>query len=200
MGPFLGGETGTGKEVLAHALHKMSQRTDKPFVAVNCAAIPESLIESELFGYQPGAFPGGRSRGMKGQIQRADGGTLFLDEIGDMPLPSQNRLLRVLAEREVLPLGAKRPVPVDFHVIAASHCDLRHQIAAGTFREDLYYRLCGATLVLPPLRERRDLAFLIERILDREARALEGCAELTDEALPRWTRVEAADWRKPLIH
>ena len=177
------GETGTGKEVLAHALHDLSLRASKPFVAVNCAAIPETLIESELFGYAPGTFTGARSKGMKGLIQRADGGTLFLDEIGDMPLPLQTRLLRVLAEREVLPLGAERPIPVALNVVAASHRDLRRQIAAGTFREDLYYRLCGATLALPALRERSDKAFLIERILDHEAHAIDGHAEIDPAAL-----------------
>ena len=169
---FLQGETGTGKEVLARALHDASRRADSPFVAVNCAAIPESLIESELFGYAPGTFTGARSKGMKGLIQRSDGGTLFLDEIGDMPLPLQTRLLRVLAEREVLPLGADEPVRVDLNVVAASHRDLRRQIVAGTFREDLYYRLCGATLALPALRERGDKTFLIERILEMEAEAM----------------------------
>src|SRR5690606_24993375 len=142
----------TGKEVLARALHDSSQRAALPFVAVNCAAIPESLIESELFGYMPGTFTGARNKGMKGLIQNSDGGTLFLDEIGDMPLVLQTRLLRVLSEREILPLGAEKPIRVDLHVIAASHRDLRRQIGIGTFREDLYYRLCGATLALPPLR------------------------------------------------
>ena len=177
------GETGTGKEVLARALHDSSRRADRPFVALNCAAIPESLIESELFGYAPGTFTGARSKGMKGLIQRSDGGTLFLDEIGDMPLGMQTRLLRVLAEREVLPLGADRPVRVNLHVVAASHRDLRRQIAAGTFREDLYYRLCGATLALPALRERADKHFLIERILVGEAAEIGGCAAIDPHAL-----------------
>jgi transcriptional regulator of acetoin/glycerol metabolism len=175
---LLHGETGTGKEVLAKALHESSSRATKPFVAVNCAAIPESLIESELFGYTPGSFTGGRSKGMRGLIQQADGGTLFLDEIGDMPLHLQTRLLRVLAEREVLPLGAEKPIPVNLTVIAASHRDLRKLIAEGRFREDLYYRLCGAILFLPPLRERRDRDYLIERLL-----AAEG-AELGTDAQP----------------
>ncbi|WP_213603368.1 sigma-54-dependent Fis family transcriptional regulator [Pseudoxanthomonas japonensis] len=180
---FLQGETGTGKEVLARALHDASRRAERPFVAVNCAAIPESLIESELFGYAPGTFTGARSKGMKGLIQRSDGGTLFLDEIGDMPLPLQTRLLRVLAEREVLPLGADEPVRVDLNVVAASHRDLRRQIVAGTFREDLYYRLCGATLALPALRERGDKAFLIERILAMEAQAMGVRAEIEPRAV-----------------
>ena len=180
---FLQGETGTGKEVLARALHDLSRRARQPFLAVNCAAIPEALIESELFGYTPGTFTGARSKGMKGLIQRADGGTLFLDEIGDMPLALQTRLLRVLAEREILPLGAERPIPVDLKVVAASHRDLRRQIAVGTFREDLYYRLCGATLALPPLRERADKACLIDNIVRSEAATIGGRAEITAEAM-----------------
>jgi len=188
---FLQGETGTGKEVLARALHDASRRADRPFVAVNCAAIPESLIESELFGYAPGTFTGARSKGMKGLIQRSDGGTLFLDEIGDMPLPLQTRLLRVLAEREVLPLGADEPVRVDLNVVAASHRDLRRQIVAGTFREDLYYRLCGATLALPALRERGDRTFLIERILEMEAEAMGVRAAIDPDAVAALLR---HDW------
>ncbi|SMF10004.1 sigma-54-dependent Fis family transcriptional regulator [Pseudogulbenkiania subflava] len=163
------GETGTGKEVFAKALHESSERAARPFIAVNCAAIPDSLIESELFGYAPGTFTGARNKGMKGLIQQSDRGTLFLDEIGDMPLHLQTRLLRVLSEREVLPLGADKPVRVELTVIAASHRDLRKLIAGGQFREDLYYRLCGATLFLPPLRERQDKRYLIERLFAEEA-------------------------------
>ncbi|MFN4064451.1 GAF domain-containing protein [Azoarcus communis] len=176
------GETGTGKEVLAKALHESSSRSSKPFVAVNCAAIPESLIESELFGYTAGTFTGGRSKGMRGLIQQSDGGTLFLDEIGDMPLHLQTRLLRVLAEREVLPLGAEKPVPVRLTVVAASHRDLRKLIAEGRFREDLYYRLCGAILYLPPLRERLDRDYLIERLLAAESAELDSRARLDQAA------------------
>ncbi|WP_028006468.1 sigma-54-dependent Fis family transcriptional regulator [Solimonas flava] len=177
------GETGTGKEVLAKALHEASPRAAKPFVAVNCAAIPESLIESELFGYKPGTFTGARSRGMVGLIQRADGGTLFLDEIGDMPLALQTRLLRVLSEGEVLPLGADKPVPLQLVVFAASHRDLQARIAAGEFREDLYYRLSGAVLPLPPLRERQDRAYLIRALLRDEAERLDASAAITPAAL-----------------
>ena len=177
------GETGTGKEVFAKALHESSTRTKKPFVAVNCAAFPESLIESELFGYAAGAFTGARSKGMKGLIAQSDGGTLFLDEIGDMPLPLQTRLLRVLSEREVLPLGGEKPIPVDLTVVAASHRDLRKQIAAGTFREDLYYRLCGATLFIPPLRERTDKEFIIRKVMEEEAANLQTDADIDDDAL-----------------
>ncbi|NML16557.1 sigma-54-dependent Fis family transcriptional regulator [Azohydromonas caseinilytica] len=178
------GETGAGKEVLAKALHEHSRRASKPFVAVNCASIPESLIESELFGYTPGTFTGGRSKGMKGLIAQSDGGTLFLDEIGDMPLHLQTRLLRVLSESEVLPLGADKPVPVTLNVIAATHRDLREAIERGAFREDLYYRLCGAALRLPPLRERRDLGYLVRTLFQEEARRLDlQAAGLTSEAL-----------------
>jgi len=134
---------------------------------VNCAAIPESLIESELFGYSAGAFTGGRAKGAKGLIQQADGGTLFLDEIGDMPLALQTRLLRVLADQQVTPLGADRPVAVDCRVIAATHQNLPQLIESGRFRQDLYYRLNGATLMLPPLRERADLEFLIRTLLNQ---------------------------------
>ncbi|UVL43125.1 sigma-54-dependent Fis family transcriptional regulator [Pseudomonas sp. B21-040] len=161
---LLNGETGTGKERLARALHDSSNRHKAPFVAINCAAMPESLIESELFGYQPGSFTGARSKGMRGLIQQADGGTLFLDEIGDMPLHLQTRLLRVLAEQEVMPLGSEKPIKVNIRVIAASHRDLRQLIERGEFREDLYYRLNGAILRLPALRERADKSYLIERI------------------------------------
>ncbi|MDT4826974.1 Acetoin catabolism regulatory protein [compost metagenome] len=161
---LLNGETGTGKERLARALHDSGNRRKAAFVAINCAAMPESLIESELFGYQPGTFTGARSKGMRGLIQQADGGTLFLDEIGDMPLHLQTRLLRVLAEQEVMPLGGEKPIKVNVRVVAASHRDLRQMIEAGQFREDLFYRLNGAILRLPSLRERADKGYLIERI------------------------------------
>lgn len=162
---ILTGETGTGKEYLARALHDASQRRRQPFVAVNCAAIPEALIESELFGHLPGSFSGAGPRGKRGLIQESDGGTLFLDEIGDMPLALQARLLRVLAEREVLPVGATRPIAVNLHVVAATHCDLVKAVKAGRFRDDLYYRLNGAHFHLPALRDRADLSPLIDRFL-----------------------------------
>ena len=165
IGLLLTGETGTGKEFFAKALHASSERHNRPFVAVNCAAIPEALAESELFGYLPGSFSGAGSRAKRGLVQEADGGTLFLDEIGDMTLALQARLLRVLAEREVLPVGATRPIPVNLRVIAATHCDLEALVREGRFRSDLYYRLNGAHLKLPPLRERTDLGWLIERML-----------------------------------
>ncbi|CAM3512090.1 sigma-54-dependent Fis family transcriptional regulator [Polaromonas hydrogenivorans] len=165
IGLLLTGETGSGKEFFAKALHASGERRGRPFVAVNCAAIPEALAESELFGYLPGSFSGAGSRAKRGLVQEADGGTLFLDEIGDMTLALQARLLRVLAEREVLPVGATRPVPVNIRVIAATHCDLEALVREGRFRADLYYRLNGAHLVLPPLRERTDLGWLIARML-----------------------------------
>ena len=179
---LLHGETGTGKELVARALHDSSQRAKKAFVAVNCASIPESLIESELFGYEAGSFTGGRNKGARGLILQADGGTLFLDEIGDMPLFLQTRLLRVLSEGEVMPLGAQMPLPVNLTVVAASHRDLRRLIAEGLFREDLYYRLCGATLHLPPLRLRADKAFVIGRVLQQEGQQIGLQAEISDAA------------------
>lgn len=162
------GPTGSGKEAFAHAIHMVSRRADQPFVAVNCAAIPESLIESELFGYKPGAFTGARKEGLKGKILQSSGGTLFLDEIGDMPLTLQTRLLRVLEEQEVMPLGSESPIKVDLHVIAASHQNLRDLIARGAFREDLYYRLNGITLELPALADRADRESVIHRVLGAE--------------------------------
>jgi sigma-54 dependent transcriptional regulator, acetoin dehydrogenase operon transcriptional activator AcoR len=162
------GPTGSGKEAFAHAMHLVSKRAERPFVAVNCAAIPETLIESELFGYKPGAFTGARREGMRGKILQSAGGTLFLDEIGDMPLTLQTRLLRVLEEQEIVPLGSESAIKVDLHVIAASHRNLREMIANGTFREDLYYRLNGITLELPALRDRADKERVIHHALAAE--------------------------------
>ncbi len=162
------GPTGSGKEAFAHAMHLASHRAERPFVAVNCAAIPETLIESELFGYKAGAFTGARKDGMRGKILQSSGGTLFLDEIGDMPLMLQTRLLRVLEEQEIVPLGSETPIKVDLHVLAASHRNLREMIARGTFRDDLYYRLNGITLELPALRERADKERVIRNALAAE--------------------------------
>ena len=162
------GPTGAGKEVFARALHAASDRAAQQFVAINCAAIPETLIESELFGYRSGAFTGARKEGMKGRILQSSGGTLFLDEIGDMPLPLQTRLLRVLEEQEVVPLGTETPLKVDLRVICASHQNLRAMIARGEFREDLSYRLNGITLELPPLAQRTDKERLIREFLAAE--------------------------------
>lgn len=164
------GETGSGKEYFAKAVHQSSERRDGPFIAVNCAAIPDTLIESELFGYAPGSFSGASTKGRKGLIQEADGGTLFLDEIGDMPKAMQTRLLRVLSEKEVVPVGAQRPVPVNVRVIAATHCHLESRVREGLFRDDLFYRLNGAHFTLPPVRERQDLGWLIDRAISQQSR------------------------------
>ncbi|AHC38068.1 MULTISPECIES: sigma-54-dependent Fis family transcriptional regulator [unclassified Pseudomonas] len=165
---LINGETGSGKEAFAKAVHHASQRADKAFVALNCAAIPESLIESELFGYRGGSFTGARKDGMQGKLQQADGGTLFLDEIGDMPLALQTRLLRVLEDRMVVPLGGE-PQAIDVRIISATHRDLLGRVADGSFREDLYYRLNGLEVGLPPLRERSDKSQLLDFLLAEEA-------------------------------
>ncbi|MFM0690071.1 sigma-54-dependent Fis family transcriptional regulator [Paraburkholderia strydomiana] len=175
------GKTGTGKEWLARAIHHDSPRRAAPFVALNCASLPDTLIEAELFGYEDGAFTGAKKRGSVGKIAQADGGTLFLDEIGDMPLAQQVRLMRVLQERTVLPLGGTRAIPVDLRIVCATHRNLRAMIAEGTFREDLYYRINGLVVTLPALRERTDLAALVERMLELQPEA---------DGLPR--RVSAA--------
>ena len=159
------GETGTGKDLLAQAMHNDSARARQPFVAVNCASIPESLIEAELFGYEEGAFTGARRKGAVGRILQAHGGTLFLDEIGDMPHHLQARLLRVLQERKVSPLGSGKEVSVDVNIISATHKNLKELIADGRFREDLYYRLNGLVVRLPALRERTDLQAVVQRVL-----------------------------------
>ncbi|HJW03862.1 MAG TPA: sigma-54-dependent Fis family transcriptional regulator [Azospira sp.] len=162
------GESGAGKEMFAKAFHNSGPRGNAPFVALNCAAIPETLIESELFGYQGGAFTGARKEGAVGKIQQAHGGTLFLDEIGDMPLHLQARLLRVLQERNVTPLGSSKSIPVDISLICATHRKLKEEVARGAFREDLYYRLNGLSVVLPPLRERTDLRQLVQQLVAAE--------------------------------
>ena len=166
---LLTGETGVGKDIFTKAIHDASARASQPFVAVNCAAIPENLIESDLFGYKYGAFTGARQEGRRGKILQANGGTLFLDEIGDMPLTLQTRLLRVLEDQQVLPLGSDTPVPVDLHLVSATHRNLRERVASGEFREDLYYRLNGLELRLPALRERSDRSLLIRQLLAAES-------------------------------
>ena len=158
------GESGAGKEIFAKAFHNSGPRRERPFVALNCASIPETLIESELFGYQGGAFTGARKEGAPGKIQQANGGTLFLDEIGDMPLNLQARLLRVLQERCVTPLGSTKTIQVDIALVCATHRKLREEVARGSFREDLYYRLNGMSVTLPPLRERSDIRALVSRL------------------------------------
>jgi transcriptional regulator of acetoin/glycerol metabolism len=163
------GESGAGKEMFAKAFHNSGPRRSGPFVALNCAAIPETLIESELFGYQGGAFTGARKEGAPGKIQQAHGGTLFLDEIGDMPLNLQARLLRVLQERSITPLGSCRAVQVDISLVCATHRKLREEVARGGFREDLYYRLNGLCVTLPALRERHDLRELAMTLVRHEA-------------------------------
>jgi transcriptional regulator of acetoin/glycerol metabolism len=166
---FLKGETGTGKEAFAAALHRASTRANQPFVAINCAAIPESLIESELFGYRGGSFTGARKDGMIGKLEQAHGGILFLDEIADMPLALQTRLLRVLEERQVVPLGGATAKPLDVRLISASHQDLQACVADKRFREDLFYRVAGFAVELPALRDRSDKGSLLDLLLREEA-------------------------------
>ena len=185
------GESGSGKELVARALHDFGKRRDRAFVAVNMAAIPRELIESELFGHERGAFTGAAARAA-GRFEQADGGTLFLDEIGDMPLEAQTRLLRVLQEGEYTTVGGRRPIRADVRIVAATHRDLTESIARGLFREDLYYRLCVVPLRLPPLRERLDdMPLLARHFLDR-ARA-EGLPARTIDA-GGIERLKAHDW------
>ena len=164
------GESGVGKDLFARALHASGPRQNGPFVAINCGAIPENLIEAELFGYIAGAFTSARKEGSLGRLREAHGGTLFLDEIGDMPLAMQTRLLRVLQERSVTPVGAGKAVPVDFALICATHSPLRLAAGEGRFRQDLYYRINGLTLQLPALRERTDFLEITDRLLAEMAR------------------------------
>ncbi|NWC70845.1 sigma-54-dependent Fis family transcriptional regulator [Pseudomonas sp. P7758] len=176
------GETGVGKEVFVKALHKASSRSQQAFIAVNCAAIPAELVESELFGYEKGAFTGANQKGSIGLIRKADKGTLFLDEIGDMPLPTQARLLRVLQERCVQPVGSSELYPVDLRIISATNRSLREQVQLGRFREDLYYRIGGLTLELPPLRERTDKQALFKQLWQQHREPTQW-AGLTNEVL-----------------
>ncbi|WP_019339169.1 sigma-54-dependent Fis family transcriptional regulator [Stutzerimonas stutzeri] len=164
---LVSGETGVGKEVLVKALHAASSRSSAPLIAVNCAAIPSELIESELFGYEKGAFTGAHHKGSLGLIRKADGGVLFLDEIGDMPLSLQARLLRVLQERSVQPLGGGEPYRVDFRLICATNRSLRQEVECGRFRQDLFYRVNGLSIELPPLRARFDKQALFQRVWEQ---------------------------------
>ncbi|MFK0570441.1 sigma 54-interacting transcriptional regulator [Endozoicomonas sp.] len=167
------GESGSGKEVVARMIHESGNRADQPFVAINCAAIPEQLLESELFGYARGAFTGASSQGREGLVKKADGGTLFLDEIGDMPLHLQAKLLRVLDRREITPVGASSVIPVDIRVISATHQDVENLVSTKKFREDLFYRLNVIPLELPPLRDRAgDVVLLVDYFLEKHALAL----------------------------
>lgn len=177
------GETGVGKDTFARTLHSESQRSDKPYVAVNCAAIPESLLASELFGYAPGTFTGGLKGGRTGKIVESNGGTLFLDEIGDMPLELQAHLLRVLEERKVTPLGSSCAVPVDARIICATHRDLPALVERGAFRKDLYFRIKGVQIVLPPLRERSDIIDVAYRIIRDEVGPDAAGIEFSEDAI-----------------
>jgi DNA-binding NtrC family response regulator len=176
------GETGTGKELVARAIHQLSSRREKPFVAVDCGAIPDTLIESELFGYEKGAFTGAHQR-KEGQFQLAGGGTLFLDEIVNLPLPTQAKLLRALQERKVQPLGSKRPVHVVARIIAASNVPLEREARAGRFRQDVYYRLNEFAITLPPLRERDDILHLANEFLPEAGMELgRPCRKISEAA------------------
>jgi transcriptional regulator of acetoin/glycerol metabolism len=183
------GESGVGKELFARAFHNSGPRCDGPFVALNCAAIPENLIESELFGYSGGAFTGARREGAVGKIQQAHGGTLFLDEIGDMPLGMQARLLRVLQERSITPVGGSAQVAVDLSLVCATHRILRERVREGRFREDLYYRVNGLTVTLPALRERSDIRCIVLALLAAELGG-EGAREvgISDEVMAFFER------------
>jgi transcriptional regulator with PAS, ATPase and Fis domain len=188
------GETGTGKELLAHAIHAASARAAGPFISVNIAAVPDTLLEAEFFGFVPGAFTGADRKGRDGKFRLAHGGTLFLDEIGDMPLALQSKLLRALQEGEIEPLGSNKLIPIDVRVIAATSRDMTRLVREGDFREDLFYRLHVLPIRVPPLRERRaDIAALLEALGEDVAlRSGMPPPELTREAL---ALLEAQPWR-----
>lgn len=181
---LLTGETGTGKEVFANAIHNASDRRDKPMISINCAAIPGELLESELFGYEEGSFTGAKKGGKKGKIELANEGTLFLDEIGDMPLSMQAKLLRVLQEKEIEKIGGYKTIPVDIRIIAATRKNLEEMIEQGLFREDLYYRLNVINIEMPPLRKRKsDIPILAKHFLDRLNREYKSSIILSKEVL-----------------
>ncbi len=189
---LLFGETGTGKEVCARALHDFGQRAKKPFVAINCGALPETVVESELFGHEQGAFTGAVKRRI-GKFEYADGGTVFLDEIESMPLPLQIKLLRVIQERTVEPIGGNRRIPIDVRIVAATKTDLREAADNGAFREDLFYRINLVTIPIPPLRERRaDIHLLFRHFIDLAAQARGRTAPEPDSAL--LAELSGADW------
>jgi two-component system NtrC family response regulator len=188
---LLQGESGTGKELLAKALHSLSPRADKPFVAINCAAIPETLLESELFGFEKGAFTGA-SKQMLGKIEVADGGTLFLDEIGDMPLALQAKLLRFLQQRTVERIGGRSEIPVDVRVVCATNKNLDDAMKAGQFRDDLYYRVTEVTIRIPPVRDRGGGRILLARhLLNRLAaqlgRSMKGFSDDAQDAIDSYS-------------
>lgn len=170
---LLFGESGTGKELFAQAIHAASSRAQAPFIAINCSSIPENLLESELFGYEPGAFTGADKKGRAGKFEAAQGGTVFLDEIGDMSFSAQAALLRVLQEKQVTRIGANQAVNVDVRIIAATHRNLSAEIDSGRFRTDLYYRLQGIQLRIPPLRERSDIGYLLDTFVRKLANELD---------------------------
>ena len=184
------GESGVGKELFAHAIHAESARRDRPFVRVNCAAIPETLLEAELFGYEEGSFTGAKKGGQTGKFELADGGTLFLDEIGDMPYMMQAKILRVLQEREIERVGGKGMVPVNVRVIAATHADLDKLVASGGFRNDLFWRLNVLSLKIPPLRERREdiagLVYYFQGVINQESGIYANIAQECLETLIRY--------------
>lgn len=178
------GESGVGKELIARAIHKRSSRSDKPFLTINCGSIPENLLESELFGYTKGSFTGADSNGKKGYFEKADGGILFLDEIGDMPMPLQVKLLRVLQEGEVVPIGSVTPIPIDVQIVAATNKDLKTMVQQGNFREDLYYRINVIPIHVPPLGERsEDVPLLAYHTLEKLNKRYDKNYHLSPEAL-----------------
>jgi transcriptional regulator with PAS, ATPase and Fis domain len=190
---LLRGESGTGKELFAHAIHNASDRKFNKFIRVNCAAISESLLESELFGYEEGAFSGAKRGGKRGFFEEANNGSIFLDEIGELPANTQAKLLRVLQEREIVRVGGTKPVPINVRVIAATNMNLEKAIANGSFREDLYYRLNRMPIHIPPLKRRKeDIPLLCERLIQKinqdYGRNVEGVSE---EAIKR---LMAYDW------
>jgi transcriptional regulator with PAS, ATPase and Fis domain len=186
------GETGTGKEMVANTIHALSERADRPFVWVNCASIPEHLIDAELFGYEGGAFTGARTRGKPGKFEIANGGTLFLDEIGDMPLNLQGSLLRAINDQQIVRVGGVAPVSVDVRIVCATHRPLARLAKEGRFRQDLFYRLNILRIRLPALREREDILFLVEQVLARLKRQFGGTSRSLSRA--ETERLRAYSW------